>query len=250
MERTISLLYHDVVPAGANASSGFNSADADRYKLAESQFGLHLDAIAARVTPSPQLFTFDDGGASARRTGQLLTERGWRGLFFVPTNFIGTEGFVTPADIRALACDGHMIGSHSCSHPMRMAALSRQRLLQEWIESRKVLEDILGHAVPVASIPGGYYSAGVAAAAEEAGYTELFTSEPVATPWCIGNLRVYGRYSVHQSSRARRVAALAAGDRLPRMQQFAYWNVKKLLKRAGGDYWLRFRKSYLRLRTQ
>ena len=250
MARTISLLYHDVVFAGAHASSGFRSADADRYKIDEARFRAHLDAIAARVQPGPQLFTFDDGGASARRVGHLLAERGWRGVFFVPTNFIGTDGFVTSSDVRTLAAEGHAIGSHSCSHPLRMAALSHARLLQEWVDSRRVLADILGRPVSIASIPGGYYSTAVAATAAEAGYTELFTSEPVATAWCVDDLRVQGRYSVLQTTSAEVVAALAAGDRLPRLRQFAYWNLKKVLKRAGGEYWLRFRKSYLRLRTQ
>jgi hypothetical protein len=130
-----------------------------------------------------------------------------------------------------------------------MAALSRARLMQEWTDSRKRLEDILGDAVRTASIPGGYYSAEVADTAAAAGYGDLFTSEPLATPWRVGDLRVYGRYSVQRSSSAAAVAALAAGGVPRRLQQLAYWNLKKLLKRTGGDYWLRFRQSYLRLRT-
>lgn len=250
MARTISLLYHDVVAAGDFASSGFQSADANLYKLDEAQFAGHLDAIAARLTPSPRLFTFDDGGASAARIGTLLAARAWRGHFFISTNFLGTAGFVTPRDLRLLAAQGHAIGSHSCSHPARMAALSRERLLLEWTASRHALEDVLGQAVDTASIPGGYYSDDVARSAADAGYRELFTSEPVATPWRVGALDVYGRYSVQQGTSAPVVAALAAGDLAPRLQQFAYWNLKKVLKRAGGEYWLRFRKSYLRLRTQ
>ncbi len=250
MARTISLLYHDVVARGDFASSGFHSAHADLYKLDEPQFVAHLDAISARVTPTERLFTFDDGGASARRIGAQLAARGWHGHFFISTNFIGTGGFVTTADIRHLAAQGHLIGSHSCSHPERMAALSRDRLLLEWTESRRTLEDILGRAVETASIPGGYYSTEVAQTAADAGYRELFTSEPVATPWRVGGLDVYGRYSVQQRSSAHLVSAIAAGDLRPRLQQLAYWNLKKVMKRAGGTYWLRFRKSYLRLRTQ
>jgi peptidoglycan/xylan/chitin deacetylase (PgdA/CDA1 family) len=248
MERTISLLYHDVVAAGAFASSGFRSPDADIYKLDEAQFAAHLSAITRRVTPSARLFTFDDGGASATRIGDLLAERGWRGCFFIATDFIGRHGFATKGDLRALAAQGHAVGSHSCSHPARMAALTRDELNREWIQSRHTLEDILGQAVHSASIPGGYYSPAVSQAAAEAEYRELFTSEPVATPWQVGGLRVFGRYSVVRSTSPERVAALAAGDAGPRLEQLVYWNAKKVLKRAGGTYWLRFRKVYLRLR--
>ena len=248
MEPTISLLYHDVVPSGDFASSGFRGPDADRYKLDAAQFAAHLSAIARRVTPSPRLFTFDDGGASATRIGSLLAERGWRGCFFVSTDFIGAPGFVGEADIRALAAQGHLVGSHSCSHPTRMAALSRDELRHEWTRSRDRLEDILGAAVQTASIPGGYYSTAVAQTAASAGYRELFTSEPVARPWQVGTLTVYGRYSVQQSSTPALVAAIAAGEMRPRLEQMIYWNAKKVIKRVGGAYWLRFRKSYLRLR--
>jgi hypothetical protein len=248
VERTISLLYHDVVAAGDFGSSGFQSPDADLYKLDEARFAAHLNAIADRVTPTDRLFTFDDGGASARRIGDVLAQRGWRGCFFVSTDFIGTRGFVTGNDIRMLVAQGHRVGSHSCSHPARMAALPPEQLRHEWRRSRAVLEDILGQAVDTASIPGGYYSLTVARTAGEAGYRELFTSEPVATPWDVDDLRVYGRYSVQQSSSPELVAAIAAGDVGPRLRQFVYWNAKKVLKRAGGTFWLRFRKSYLRLR--
>jgi peptidoglycan/xylan/chitin deacetylase (PgdA/CDA1 family) len=250
MARTISLLYHDVVSAADFGSSGFQSADADRYKLDEAHFVAHLDAIAERVAPSARLFTFDDGGASASRIGDLLAARRWRGSFFIPTDFIGSCGFVDRAAVRTLAAQGHVIGSHSCSHPARMTALSRERMLREWTDSRHALEDVLGVPVHAASIPGGYYSSAVARTAAEAGYRELFTSEPVASPWRIGELQVFGRYSVQQSSSAPLVAAIAAGDARPRLQQLAYWNLKKVLKGIGGAYWLSFRKSYLRLRTQ
>lgn len=248
MARTISLLYHDVVQIGAFGSSGFQSPDADLYKLDERQFTDHLTAIARRTAPEPRLFTFDDGGKGAMRGAELLSARGWHGYFFVPTQFIGTPGFITAGEIRQLAAAGHTVGSHSCSHPPRMASLAREELMREWVDSRTALEGILGAPVVTASIPGGYYSPLVAQTAEAAGFRDLFTSEPVATPWRIGELRLYGRYSVQQHTPADTVAAIAAGDLAPRLQQYAYWNLKKVLKRAGGTYWLRFRKTYLRLR--
>ncbi len=126
-----------------------------------------------------------------------------------------------------------------------MAALSRTTLLQEWKDSRKAIEDILGREVNSGSIPGGYYSKAVAETAAEAGLQELFTSEPTADHWQVGALRVFGRYSVQQATSAELVASIAAGDLQPRLQQYIYWNVKKLLKQAAGSYWLSFRQAYL-----
>ena len=52
-------------------------------------------------------------------------------------------------------------------------------MLDEWTKSRSVLEDVLGHDVAIASLPGGYFSPTVAETAAEAGLRVLFTSEPV-----------------------------------------------------------------------
>ena len=63
---SLSLLYHDIVPAGMFRSSGFSSPEADIYKLDELEFRCHLEAIDRRgVRASDRLFTFDDGGSSA-----------------------------------------------------------------------------------------------------------------------------------------------------------------------------------------
>lgn len=248
MTGSISLLYHDVCESESPVS-GFDRPDADVYKLTAAQFAAHLDAIARRVPPGDRLLTFDDGGSSAIRVGEQLSARGWRGWFFIATDYIGQPGFLDGNQIRALARAGHVIGSHSCSHPLRMSALPQDTLLDEWRRSRGVLEALLGCPVRAASIPGGYYSRRVAEAAAAAGFAELFTSEPVARPWRIGALHVFGRFSIQRTTPPERAAALAAGDRLPRLQQYIWWTLKKRLKQAGGPYWLELRDAYFRAKT-
>ena len=70
------------------------------------------------------------------------------------------------------------IGSHSCSHPLRMGHCSWPQLLDEWSRSRAILSDIVGADVRDASVPGGDFAPQVAEAAARAGITRLFTSEP------------------------------------------------------------------------
>ena len=249
MHRSISLLYHDIVQPGAFSTSGFGGADADLYKLEAPAFIAHLNAIdASGVAAERCLFTFDDGGASAVRAAELLEERGRRGFFFVTTDYIGQPGFLRPEQIRSIARRGHVIGSHTCSHPARMSSLPRAAMLREWSVSRRVLSDIAGEPVTAASVPGGYYSRTVAETAAESGFTELFTSEPVSRVNRVNEIPVFGRYSVQHHSSVKTVAAIASGALLPRLWQYAYWNAKKLVKRMGGGYWLEFRKYYLELR--
>ncbi len=247
----LALLYHDVVPAGQDDVSGFPGAGAARYKLAPAELAAHLDAIRAAVAPAPGkvplLLTFDDGGASAYDPiAGLLEARGWRGHFFITTDCVGRPGFVTPAQLRELRDRGHVLGSHSCSHPERFSSCSREQLVDEWRRSRAVLADVLGEAVTSGSVPGGFYSRAVAEAASEAGLTLLFTSEPTTRRRTVAGCEIAGRYTVYRGMSARAAAALASGRVLPRLRQAVLWNAKKVAKAVGGRAYLRLRHVLLR----
>jgi peptidoglycan/xylan/chitin deacetylase (PgdA/CDA1 family) len=257
--KSASLLYHDVVQAGRYEASGFRGAGPDRYKLDSAEFDEHLAALAKRIGYAPSavgelggdesrlswLLTFDDGGASAVHIGETLAERGWCGHFFVTADFIGSNGFVSAQDIRTLKSMGHVIGSHSCSHPHRMARCSWAELHDEWSRSAAVLGDIIGHPVTVASIPGGDYSKLVAQAAAAAGIQHLFTSEPVLRVQNIDGCAVFGRFAIVRHVSPQRAADLAAARRAPRLQQFASWQAKKTFKAVGGDRYLKLRRLLL-----
>jgi peptidoglycan/xylan/chitin deacetylase (PgdA/CDA1 family) len=257
----LSLLYHDVVAPGQFASSGFPHGDAHIYKLERPQFELHLqkidqapkrakvglfDRASQDIASDALLFTFDDGGASALSIATLLEEHGWRGHFFITTDYIGKPGFLGEDRIRELHARGHVVGSHSCSHPARMSHCSRDQLLHEWKESARVLSNILGNKICVASVPGGYYSKRVAEAAASSGIEVLFNSEPTSRIKHVKSCVVLGRYSIQQGISAETVARIASGDRSPRLRQYFIWNSKKIAKRVGGSYYISLRKSLLR----
>ncbi len=259
----ISLLYHDVISADDFTSSGFPGADANIYKLEQSEFEQHLDAIRGTsrpvivietfqaALPWGVLLTFDDGGASSYRTiADLLERRGWRGTFFITTDYIGQPSFMTAPQIRDLRRRGHVIGSHSCSHPARMASCSWADMQREWNESTAELSEILGEAVGIASVPGGYFSKRVAAAAAGAGIKVLFNSEPITRAAEVDGCRVLGRYSIQRGVTAASAGRIAAGDWSPRMRQYCYWNAKKGLKSIGGSYWLALRREFLARRFE
>ncbi len=241
-----ALLYHDVVEPGGENDSGFPGAGANRYKLTRRQFADHLDAIARAAAGQAPLLTFDDGGASALEpTADLLEAHGWRGWFFLSTDWLGRPGFLQPEQVRQLRRRGHQVGSHSCSHPQRLSACPGPVILDEWRRSRAVLEDLLGEAVTTASVPGGFYSRGVAEAAAEAGIQALFTSEPTSRAWSVAGCRVLGRYSVVRQTSAAEAAALSTGRGWPCLRQALLWNVKKAAKALGGRFYLRLRERAL-----
>jgi peptidoglycan/xylan/chitin deacetylase (PgdA/CDA1 family) len=239
----IALMYHDVVEPGREEASGFPGRDANSYKVTVDRFRAHLDAILARL-PANRLpaFTFDDGGAGARVAADLLEARGRRGCFFVTADYIGTRGFVDAAAIRDLDGRGHVVGSHSCSHPLRIGHCAPAQLREEWRRSRDVISTILDRAITVASVPGGDFQPAVAEAAAEAGFTDLFTSEPTVEKRRAFGLTLHGRFIIRSWTDARTAAALAAGDSLPLLREAVIWNVKKLGKQLGGERYLRVRR--------
>jgi peptidoglycan/xylan/chitin deacetylase (PgdA/CDA1 family)/folate-dependent phosphoribosylglycinamide formyltransferase PurN len=244
--KATALLYHDVVPEGRFDVSGFQGAGPNVYKLDEGEFRGHLQSIA-RAGASP-VFTFDDGGSSAVAAAGMLEEFGWRGHFFITTDRIGTRGFLSEAQLVELRRRGHVIGSHSCSHPARMTSCTRAELDREWGESLRKLERVLGEAVTTASIPAGYYSRGIAAAAARAGVRVLFTSEPVRSRRVVVGCTVAGRFSIQRGVSAAWVASVVAGDVWPRLQRHLFWNAKKFLKMLVGAGWLSLRRSILAAR--
>jgi peptidoglycan/xylan/chitin deacetylase (PgdA/CDA1 family) len=262
--RPTALIYHDVLADGGPDDSGFAGADALSYKLTEMQFHRHLGLIAAALgvgTPlclsdgpveaavgDAVILTFDDGGASApTRILHALSERGWRAHFFVTTDFIGARGFSTPQGLRELHAAGHVVGSHSASHPLRMSRLSREAMCHEWRDSRARLEDLLGAAVTAASVPGGYYSRTVASAAAESGIRVLFTSEPRRSVTTVAGIAVLGRFSVTRRTRDGDIVSLTSGHQGAALRQRLAWGTKKVAKRLGGAAWLVARRKIFEL---
>jgi peptidoglycan/xylan/chitin deacetylase (PgdA/CDA1 family) len=214
--------YHDVTDDPTD--TGFQRPGALPYRLTCDGFRLHLSAIAsaarapALVTDDGLahsgrrlLLTFDDGGRSALRIGDMLAERGWRGHFFVVTGLLGSRTFLDADGVRALRRAGHLVGSHSHTHPDIFRELSRARMVEEWRVSRERLEEILGEPCVAASVPGGDSSDLVPGAAAEAGLRFLFTSEPELVPRDAGGVRVLGRFCAKRTTPVERIAALADG---------------------------------------
>ncbi len=252
-----SVMYHDVVEEGAWDSSGFPGDGAAVYKLERAEFGRHLDAVKAAgvrvgratepLVDGSAVLTFDDGGVSAHSmAAEMLESHGWAGHFFVTTDRIGTAGFLSREQIQDLCRRGHVIGSHSCSHPTRMAQCTREELQREWRESVRTLEGILGEPVPVASVPGGYYSRMVGETAAEAGIRVLFNSEPTATVTRNGECLLLGRYFIQRGMPAGISGAFAAGRIGPRWKQSAFWQLKKVAKAVGGRVYLSAREKLLK----
>jgi len=257
--RLTTLIYHDVLPDDGRDDSGFAGTDAASYKLTAKRFARHLhvigelldasrpilvDAAASHASQAQLLLTFDDGGASGvERIAPALEERGWRGHFFVTSNYIGKRGFLSAADLRRLHGSGHIVGSHSVSHPVRMSHCSPALIRAEWQDSCARISDVLGAPVATASVPGGFYSAQVGRLAAESGVRFLFTSEPRVVTSCLGAMQLIGRFSITRRTSDAQLSSLVTANPTTVLGHRLAWEGKKLLKRAGGNAWIAVRRK-------
>lgn len=252
----LSIGYHDVLEQETHSLP----ADVLRYCLARRDFREHLSAIRWRspgpiepvrsphvwLQENPLFLTFDDGGKGSYTCVVDELERyGWRGHFFITTDWIGKTDFMNAREIREIHARGHVIGSHSCSHPARMSRLAMKDLMTEWGESCARLADIIGCPVNVASLPDGYYHKRVAQAAAAVGIEALFTSEPRTRVDNVNDCLVLGRYTILRGMPPQISGALAAGERGPRWRQVAAWEIKKAVKRVAGRHYLTTRQFLL-----
>jgi peptidoglycan/xylan/chitin deacetylase (PgdA/CDA1 family) len=228
--------YHDVTDAPTD--SGFQRPAAMTYKLSTALFRDHLDAIAAQagapelVTAidftSPErhvLLTFDDGGVSALAIGEELARRGWRGHFFVVTRLVGARRFLKVQQVRELQAAGHIVGSHSHTHPDIFNAQPPQRMAEEWRVSADIIAQLTGAPCTSASVPGGDISRAVLESAAQAGFRFLFTSEPHLRPRRVDSCWALGRYCARVGTSSQRIGELA---------RFHGWNSALLARRLKG----------------
>jgi peptidoglycan/xylan/chitin deacetylase (PgdA/CDA1 family) len=248
-------MYHEVTddPTG----TGFQRPGAFSYKHSTAVFADHLARIAgAPDTPGlvvdvdfarssrSVLLTFDDGGRSALTAAEMLDHYGWRGHFFVVTSLTGSRGFLDAAEIRELRRAGHLIGSHSHTHPNIFREQSPQRMVEEWRTSCDMIAQVLGEPCVAASVPGGDISRRVLESASTAGLRYLFTSEPWLAPRRMGDCWILGRYSVKVGTSATRVADLV---------RFRGWSralLRRRLKVLATNAVPPLYRLYVRLRTR
>jgi len=228
--------YHDVTDDPQE--SGFQRNGAVPFKLGPQLFRKHLDRISA-IRRAPSLvteidfmqsarhlvLTFDDGGKSALDIGDELCRRGWKGHFFITTGFIGHRTFLDAGEIRQLRSAGHVVGSHSHTHPDIYRDLDLDQMMVEWRRSSDILAQILGEPCLSAAVPGGDISGAVLRSAGHSGLRYLFTSEPCLTPRVVGGCWILGRYCAKASTSPDEIAQLAG---------FRGWSNKLLARRLKG----------------
>lgn len=169
-------------------------------------------ALDAAVPEAPWWvgISFDDAYVSVLENAvPELLARKLPFTIFVPTGSLGKrpawvqscshpfwkERVMSAKELHALAgLPGVTVGSHTVHHP-RLTQLPSETLECELRDSKHALEDLLGRAVNLLSVPHGAWNTAVLECARAVGYTRLFGIEPVrlndrALPAVIGRVAV------------------------------------------------------------
>jgi len=138
---------------------------------------LYLYLNRARGLPSkPVILTFDDGYADFYTTAlPILRSHDFKATAYIVSGFVGRGGYMTADQIREADHSGIEIGSHSVSH-VNLGTASAANVRFQVGESKRYLEQLLGHPVTAFCYPSGKYTASVANEIAAAGYHNSTTT--------------------------------------------------------------------------
>jgi len=155
---------------------------ARRYRFVS--LGTAVDVLSRSGAPGERLvcLTFDDGYRDFYTNAfPLLRRYGAPATVFLVTNYIGATNhwdddyglppapLMTEREIRELDAQGIEFGSHTLTHP-RLTQISAAEQEREIVDSRKALEDLLGHRVSFFCYPHMDSDERVKALVRNAGY--------------------------------------------------------------------------------
>jgi Predicted xylanase/chitin deacetylase len=248
--KTIALMYHDVYQETPH-ESGLQNAGSQKYKVRLCDFEKQVKAVVnhcreKEIPLSRVLFTFDDGGSSfSKLIAPILDTNGLKGYFFVSTNYLGTNGFMTRDEVVDLHRKGHIIGTHSHTHPVNLSKCDERTIEQEWETSIRCLQEIIQDAVVYASLPGGYISEPIIKQLSSCGIHTVFTSIPTTRQEAIGGMTFIGRYPVTSKTNERKLTNIFFKHSYVRCLKSVKWHILTVIKSLLGDHYLRIRSEIL-----
>jgi peptidoglycan/xylan/chitin deacetylase (PgdA/CDA1 family) len=179
------LTYHRIVPQSRDISGFFDTTKSEFTRQLQSAIMLWknkrnghqlFDSQAAMSPQAPHLvITFDDGTQDHYELAvPLLEENGLRGIFYVSTALINTQGYMTKAQCTELLCRGHAVESHGHRH-VQFRSFTHEELAEDLSLSRRELESIGGGTLKSFAAIGGYIGKGLEASARSAGFNSVRT---------------------------------------------------------------------------
>jgi len=124
----------------------------------------------------PVVITFDDGYADLFTTAYpILAKHRFKAVAYIVSGFVGRPGYVTSEQVVELDHNGIQIASHTVDHA-NLARSSAGTTMRELVDSKRWLEQLVGHPVVDFAYPSGQFNAQVVAEVQRAGYDTAVTT--------------------------------------------------------------------------
>ncbi len=145
--------------------------------------------------------TFDDGSLDNYRDAfPILKEFGFAASFFVTTEDMGKDGFMTWEMLREMAAvPGIEIGSHALEHKP-LSDIPEKEAWTSLVASKKILEEKLGREIRAISYPCGSFNEQIIEMARGAGYAYGCAASHVHDHKFLGNPYLLRRIKISASS--------------------------------------------------
>lgn len=140
--------------------------------------GQLMDAIehGAPLPSHPVVLTFDDGYEDfASAAMPLLLAHHFTATDYVVSGFVGRQGYMSSAQVRAAHAAGMTIGAHTIHH-VDLTRLPTWLAQEEISQSRHDLEQLIGAPVTDFAYPSGRFDSAVLALTVAAGYRDAVTT--------------------------------------------------------------------------
>jgi peptidoglycan/xylan/chitin deacetylase (PgdA/CDA1 family) len=127
----------------------------------------------------PVVITLDDGYADLYTNAfPILTAHGFKAVAYIVSGFVGRWAYVTAPQVLQMDHNGIEIAAHTVDHA-NLARSSYASAMFQLVDSKRMLENLVGHPVLDFAYPSGQFNAQVVAAVQRAGYdtavTEIFS---------------------------------------------------------------------------
>ena len=100
--------------------------------------------------------SYDDGQIFDRRLISIFNKYGMKGTFHLNSGILDQENFITKAEVAELY-KGHEVSVHAKTHPF-LDCIPVEAVIEEIVEDRKSLEDLVGYPIKGMSYPFGAFN--------------------------------------------------------------------------------------------
>lgn len=100
--------------------------------------------------------SYDDGKKQDRKLVEIFNKFGIKATFNLNAGLLGQDDRISLKEVAELY-QGHEVAAHTYSHPT-IARCPHDQIVQQIIEDRKILEDLVGYPVRGLAYPNGSYT--------------------------------------------------------------------------------------------